>query len=337
MQSRLAFGAIDSHTEGMPARVITSGVGRLPGQTMADRRRYVMEERDDLRTLLMHEPRGHQAMSGAILQDSTRPDADYGVVFIEVSGCLPMCGHGAMGTATVLVETGMVEVKEPLTVVRLDTPAGLVEATVEVDDGRARAVTIRNVPSYLHLKDATAIVDGLGAICFDLAFGGNFYAILPAASVGLDVSRTCHDRLVESGLAIMGAINEQVEFVHPEQPAIDECRHVIFTAPGGDGATARGAVAIYPGWLDRSPCGTGTSARLAQLFAAGEIGLHEEFVHESVIGTRFTGKVVATTTVGDFDAVVPAVRGRAWLTGISTYLLDPDDPFPAGFLMRERA
>jgi proline racemase len=337
MRSRLAFGAIDSHTEGMPARVITSGVGRLPGQTMADRRRYVMEERDDLRTLLMHEPRGHQAMSGAILQDSTRPDADYGVVFIEVSGCLPMCGHGAMGTATVLVETGMVEVKEPLTVVRLDTPAGLVEATVEVHDGRARAVTIRNVPSYLHLKDAAAIVDGLGEICFDLAWGGNFYAILPAVSVGLDVSRCCHDRLVESGLAIMGAINEQVEFAHPEQPEIDECRHVIFTAPGSDGATAMGAVAILPGWLDRSPCGTGTSARLAQLFAAGELGLHEDFVHESVIGTRFTGKVVATTTVGEFDAVIPAVRGRAWLTGISTYLLDPDDPFPAGFLMRERS
>jgi proline racemase len=337
MQSRLAFSAIDSHTEGMPARVITSGVGQLPGLTMADRRRYVMEERDDLRRLLMLEPRGHEAMSGALLQDSTRPDADYGVVFIEVSGCLPMCGHGAIGTATVLVETGMVAVTEPVTVVRLDTPAGLVEASVEVDQGRATAVTIRNVPSYVHDKGATVKVEGVGMVSFDLAWGGNFYAILPAASVGLEVSRTCHDRLVESGLAIMRAVNEQLEFAHPEHAELDECRHVIFTAPGTDGATARGAVAIHPGWLDRSPCGTGTSARMAQLFAGGELRLHEDFVHESVIGTRFTGKVVATTTVGGFDAVVPTVRGRAWVTGISTYLLDPNDPFPAGFTMRARA
>ena len=150
MRSRLVFGAVDSHTEGMPTRVITSGVGELPGATMAERRLYVMNERDDLRTLLMHEPRGHSAMSGAILQPATRPDADVGVVFIEVSGCLPMCGHGTIGTATVLVETGMVPVTEPLTVIRLDTPAGLVEASVEVGDGRAKSVTIRNVPAYLH-------------------------------------------------------------------------------------------------------------------------------------------------------------------------------------------
>jgi proline racemase len=337
MRSRLAFSAIDTHTEGMPARIITSGVGRLPGATMADRRRYVIQERDDLRRLLMHEPRGHQAMSGAILQESTRPDADYGVVFIEVSGCLPMCGHGAIGTVTALVETGMVEVTEPVTVVRLDTPAGVVEASVEVDHGRATAVTIRNVPSYLHRTGATANVDDLGEVIFDLAWGGNFYAILPAVAVGLEVSPACHDRLVESGLAIMRAVNEQLEFAHPEQPELDECRHVIFTAPGTDGATSRGAVAIHPGWLDRSPCGTGTSARMAQLFAGGELELNEDFVHESVIGTRFTGRVVATTTVGDFAAVVPTVRGRAWLTAISTYLLDPNDPFPAGFLMQERS
>jgi proline racemase len=180
-------------------------------------------------------------------------------------------------------------------------------------------------------------VDDLGEVIFDLAWGGNFYAILPAVAVGLEVSPACHDRLVESGLAIMRAVNEQLEFAHPEQPELDECRHVIFTAPGTDGATSRGAVAIHPGWLDRSPCGTGTSARMAQLFAGGELELNEDFVHESVIGTRFTGRVVATTTVGDFAAVVPTVRGRAWLTAISTYLLDPNDPFPAGFLMQERS
>src|SRR5580693_4732186 len=180
MQARRVFGAVDSHTEGMPTRVITSGVGVLPGATMFERMRYLETQRDDLRTLLMYEPRGHASMSGAILQPPIRPDADAGVVFIEVSGCLPMCGHGTIGTATVLVETGMVEVTEPVTLIRLDTPAGLVEASVRVRDGRAEEVTIRNVPSYLHLRDAAVHVPGLGDVLIDLAFGGNFYALLPA-------------------------------------------------------------------------------------------------------------------------------------------------------------
>ncbi|HTV11593.1 MAG TPA: proline racemase family protein [Acidimicrobiales bacterium] len=333
MRSRLVLGAVDSHTEGMPTRVITSGVGELPGGTMAARRLYVMNERDDLRRLLMHEPRGHSAMSGAILQPPARPDADFGVVFIEVSGCLPMCGHGTIGTATVLVETGMVPVNEPLTVIRLDTPAGLVEASVEVEGGRAKSVTIRNVPSYLHLKDATVDVPGLGELVVDLAWGGNFYALVPAASVGLAVRRSLHDKLVTAGLAIIGAVNEQLDFAHPEQADINQCHHVVLTEPGDGTVSGRAAVAIYPGWLDRSPCGTGTSARMAQLYARGELGLDEDYVHASVLGTHFVGRLIGRTRVGDFEAVVPTVRGRAWVTGLAEYLLDPDDPFPAGFLM----
>ena len=333
MRSRLVFGAVDSHTEGMPTRVITSGVGELPGATMAERRLYVMNQRDDLRTLLMHEPRGHSAMSGAILQSSTRPDADVGVVFIEVSGCLPMCGHGTIGTATVLVETGMVPVTEPVTVIRLDTPAGLVEASVEVDDGRARSVTLRNVPAYLHLRDATVKVPGVGELAIDLAWGGNFYALLPAASIGLAVRPSLHDDLVRTGLAVMAAINDQLSFAHPEHQSINYCHHVVLTEPGDEAVSGRAAVAIHPGWLDRSPCGTGTSARMAQLHARGELSLGEDYVHASVLGTRFTGRLIGTTKVGGFDAVIPTVQGRAWLTGLATYLLDPDDPFPAGFLL----
>lgn len=332
MRSRLVITAVDSHTEGMPTRVVTSGVGELPGQTMAERRLYLMNERDDLRTLLMHEPRGHSSMSGAILQQSTRPDADIGVVFIEVSGCLPMCGHGTIGTATVLVETGMVPVKEPVTVIRLDTPAGVVEATVEVDGGRAKSVTIRNVPAYLHLRDATVDVPGIGKVVLDVAWGGNFYAVVPASAVGLAVRPALHDRLVQAGLSVMAAVNEQLSFAHPDQP-INTCHHVLFTAPGDKTVSGRAAVAIHPGWLDRSPCGTGTCARMAQLYARGELALDQEYVHASVLGTRFTGKLLGTTTVGGFDAVVPSVRGRAWLTGLSSYLLDPDDPFPAGFVL----
>ncbi len=335
MRSRLALSAVDSHTEGMPTRVIVGGVGELPGKTMAARRLHVMRERDDLRTLLMCEPRGHAAMSGAILQRPTRPDADVGVVFIEVSGCLPMCGHGTIGTATVLVETGHVEVTEPVTVVRLDTPAGLVEAKVEVSGGRAKSVTIRNVPAYLHLRDAPIDVEGIGRLEVDLAWGGNFYAIVPAAKAGLEVAPSAHDELIASGLAIMRAVNEQLVFSHPEHPEIDYCHHVVLTEPPDDGRPARAAVAIHPGWLDRSPCGTGTSARMAQLFARGELGLDEPFPHESVLGTRFVGRLVEQARVGSFLGVVPTVQGSAWITGLATYLLDPDDPFPAGFQFRE--
>jgi proline racemase len=329
VRARQAFTAVDSHTEGMPTRVITSPIA-LPGQTMADRRRYLMSERDDLRTLLMCEPRGHSAMSGAIVQPPTRPDADVGVVFIEVSGCLPMCGHGTIGTATVLVETGLVPVKEPVTEIRIETPAGLVHASVAVSAGRARSVTIRNVASYLHLRDAVVEVPGLGQVRLDVAWGGNFYAIVPAASVGVPVQPERYGQLVDVGLRIMQAVNEQLTFAHPEQPEVDECRHVVLTAPTEAGV-ARAAVAIHPGWIDRSPCGTGTSARMAALATRGELALDTDFVHVSLIGSRFTGRLVEETTIGQYRAFVPTITGRAWITALATYLLDPDDPFPAGF------
>src|SRR6266581_2312041 len=251
MRSRLMFNAVDSHTEGMPTRVITSGVGTLPGATMADRRLYMMNERDDLRTLLMTEPRG-------------------------------------------------------------------------------RSVTFQNVPAYLHLRDAQVQVDGLGAVTLDVAWGGNYYAILPAGSVGIDVRPDQHDELIRVGLRIIDAVNEQLEFAHPEQPEIAECKHVILTSVDRD---ARSAVVIHPGWIDRSPCGTGTSARMATLATRGELGLDTDFEHRSLIGSMFTGRLLEETTVGAYRAFVPTITGRAWITGLASYLLDPDDPFPAGFRM----
>jgi proline racemase len=315
----------------MPTRVITGGVGPIPGDGMLERRRYFEREMDDLRLLLMREPRGHGAMSGVILQPPTRPDADWGVLFIEVSGLLPMCGHGTMGVATVLVETGMVPVTEPETVVRLEVPAGLIEARVAVEHGRAREVTLRNVPAYLHAQDHTVQVDGLGAVAYDLAFGGNFFAIVDAASVGLDVDPARSQELIDAGLAIMAAVEDADAPVHPDDERIAGCHHVIFTAPGRDGSHARNATAIHPGWLDRSPCGTGTCARMAQRHARGELAVGEEFVNESVIGSRFRGRVVAETEVGGRPAVVPEITGRAWITGMGQYLLDAEDPFPVGF------
>jgi proline racemase len=327
------FTAVDSHTEGMPTRVITGGIGPIPGATMLERKLHFEQHMDDLRLLLMREPRGHGAMSGAILQPPLRDDADWGVVFIEVSGCLPMCGHGTIGVATVLVETGMVEVRDPETVVRLDTPAGLVEARVRVDDGRARSVSLRNVPSFLLGRDRSVTLNGR-SVGYDMAFGGNFYAILPAGSAGLEVDPARAGELIASGLEIMAAINGSERPVHPADERISGCRHVVFTGPGEDGPRSqRSATSIHPGWLDRSPCGTGTSARLAQLHARGELGVGEEYVNRSVIGTRFAARIVEETDVAGLPAVVPEISGRAWITGMGQYMLDPEDPFPAGFAL----
>ncbi|MGQ4510864.1 proline racemase family protein [Streptomyces sp. DW26H14] len=333
MRSVRALSAVDSHTEGMPTRVVTGGVPPIPGATMAERREHAIEHLDELRRFLVDEPRGHSAMSGAILQPPLRDDADWGVLYIEVSGFLPMCGHGTIGVATVLVETGMVPVTEPETVVRLDTPAGLVEARVAVRDGVAERVTLRNVDAFALELDASVDVPGLGEVRYDMAYGGNFYAVVDLASIGLPFDRARKDEILAAGLAVSDAVNTRNEPVHPADPAIRGCKHVQFLAPGSDARHSRNAMAIQPGWFDRSPCGTGTSARMAQLHARGELALGAEFVNESFIGTRFTGRLLAETEVAGLPAVVPEFSGRAWITATATYLLDPQDPFPHGFVL----
>ncbi|MFE9890378.1 proline racemase family protein [Streptomyces scopuliridis] len=331
MRTSRLFSAVDSHTEGMPTRVVTGGIGVIPGATMNERRLYFVEHLDHIRRLLVNEPRGHSAMSGAILQPPTRPDADFGVLYIEVSGCLPMCGHGTIGVATVLVETGMVEVVEPVTTIRLDTPAGLVVANIEVKDGHAESVTLENVPAYCDRLDETIEVPGLGKVRYSLAFGGNFYAMVALDDLRLPFDRGRKDEILSAGLAIMDAINTSAPPEHPEIDGVDHCHHVEFIAPGSNAAHSRHAMAIHPGWFDRSPCGTGTSARMAELHARGELALHQDFVNESFIGSRFTGRLVGETTVGGLPAVLPTITGRAWVTGIGQYMLDPTDPYPAGF------
>ncbi|MFD7026365.1 proline racemase family protein [Promicromonospora sukumoe] len=332
MRSSRTITAVDSHTEGMPTRVVTGGVGPIPGATMNDKRLYFMEHLDELRHFLMDEPRGHGAMSGAILQPPTRPDCDWGVVYIEVSGCLPMCGHGTIGVATVLVETGMVDVVEPVTEIRLDTPAGLVVAKVAVSDGHADAVTIENVPSFVTALDQEVEVPGYGTVPYSMAFGGNFYALVDLDDLKLPFDRERQQDLLAAGLAIMDAINETAKPVHPELDGVEGCHHVELIAPGSDARLSRHAMAIYPGWFDRSPCGTGTSARMAELWARGELALDTDFVNESFIGSRFVGRLVGETTVAGLPAVLPTITGRAWVTGTANYLLDPSDPFPTGFV-----
>lgn len=333
MRSSKVFHAVDSHTEGMPTRVITGGFGVIPGATMFERRAYFLEHLDSVRELLMNEPRGHSAMSGAILQPPTRSDADYGVLYIEVSGCLPMCGHGTIGVATVLVETGMVEVVEPVTTIRLDTPAGLVVCDVRVTDGVAESVTITNVPSFVLGLDRKVEVQPWGVVPYDMAFGGNFYAIVQTEDLGIAFHRDNKQELLDAGLAIMAAVNVHERPVHPDNPGIAGCHHVYLAAPGSDARHSRHAMAIHPGWFDRSPCGTGTSARMAQLHARGELPLHTDFDNESFIGTHFTGRLIEQASVNGRTTVVPTITGRAWITGTAQYLLDPRDPFPRGFVL----
>lgn len=333
MRASRVFTVIDTHTEGMPTRVVTAGFGTIPGETMLERSRHVATELDGWRRLLMFEPHGHQAMSGAILTPPTRPDADVGVVFIEVTGCLPMCGHGTIGVVTAAVETGLVPATEGETTVRLDTPAGLVTATAEVVDGRCASVTIRNVASFLALRDAVLDVPGIGLLTVDVAYGGNFYVIVPAADLGVAIDPGTAGELLRRGMATMAAANAQLDMVHPVEPSIRGAHHVLVTAPGDAEVSGHGAVVIDPGYLDRSPCGTGTSARMAQLHDRGELDLHRPYVHTSVIGSRFTGHLVATTTVGSRPAVVPTITGRAWITALGQHLLDPTDPYPEGFLV----
>ncbi len=324
---------VETHTEGMPTRVVTSGVGEIPGKTMFEKRRYFMQNLDYIREWLMFEPRGHSAMSGAILQKPTRPDADWGVVYIEVSGCLPMCGHGTIGVATALVEKKLVPVVEPVTTIRLDTPAGLVVVDVKVKDGKAENVTIINVPSFSYALDQTVTVPGLGVLKYDMAYGGNFYAIVPIDRVGIEFKRENGQKLLDLGLIISDAINEQNRPVHPENPDIAVCHHIDFISPGDSEHHWKNAMAIYPGWFDRSPCGTGTSARLAQMVARGEFKEGDVLINESWIGSHFEGRIKERTKVGDFDAIVPMITGRAWVMGEATWLLDPEDPFPNGFIV----
>ncbi len=337
MKFKRIITAVDSHTEGEPARVVIGGVPFIPGKTMFEKKQYGEKHLDDLRTMLMYEPRGHSAMSGSIITAPTSEGADIGFVFIEVSGWLPMCGHGTIATCTVLVETGIIEAVEPVTTIMIDVPAGLLKAEVKVEDGSAKEVTIYNVPSFLYKEDVEVDVPDVGKVKVDIAWGGNFYAILQAADVGLSVDHEQNVELIACGQKIRQAIHEQIEVVHPENPAINHCSHVRFLGkPTKDGSNTSNAVIYGPGQIDRSPCGTGTSAELAMHWAKGNLKLNEDFVSESIIGSTFRGRLVEETEVAGYKAVVPSITGRAWITGMQQFVLQEDDPFPQGFYMGKR-
>lgn len=331
--SRL-LSVLDYHTEGEPMRIVVGGAPPIPGSTQLARSDFVDRQLRNLLGFLLYEPRGHRAMCGAILAEPLSPEAQVGVVFIEPSGCVHMCGHGAIAMASMLVETGRVPVSEPITALTLETAAGLVRCQVAVKDGKVTSATFQNVPAFAPLTDAKVEVPGLGTIPFDLAYGGHFYAIVAASAVGLSLAPAEAQRIVEVGEAIRAQIEREFPLVHPDRPGAKGLLYVQFFGPSTRaGVNFKNAVVVAPLGLDRSPCGTGTSARMASLYARGELALGAPFVHESVLGTLFTGQLVGTTRVGPYPAVVPEITGRAFLTGLSTLVLDPDDPFPSGFLL----
>jgi len=327
-----ALSVLDYHTEGEPMRIVVDGAPALDGATMLERSNAFAARHDGLRRMMLDEPRGHAAMCGALLAPPSNPAADMGVIFVEPLGVVHMCGHGAIAIATMLVEHGRVPVRSPETVVRLDTAAGLVTARVRVDGERIGPATIRNVASYSVMLDAKADVDGFGPVAFDLAYGGHFYALVDAASVGLVLRQEHAARIVDAGERIRTALERSVPLVHPEGGQSKGLLYVQFHGPPRDPrANLVNAVVVAPAALDRSPCGTGTSARLANLWARRRLGIGQPFVHESIIGTLFEGRIVDLTTVGPYEAIVPEITGHAYQIAESRLMVADGDPFPSGF------
>ncbi len=332
MRTPKTFFCIDAHTCGNPVRVIAGGGPNLDGNSMSERRQHFLAEFDWIRKGLMFEPRGHDMMSGSILYPPVDPNNDVGVLFIETSGCLPMCGHGTIGTVTVAIEHGLITPKTE-GVLNLEVPAGLVHVTYVRDGKKVKSVRIRNVISWLEAADLSVDCPGLGNISFDMAYGGNFYAIVDPQPNFAGLEYFTADQLIGWSRDLRRAINAKYTFTHPENPTIGGCSHIQWTGKVLDPAsTARNAVFYGDKAIDRSPCGTGTSARLAQWYARGLLNPGEEFIHESIIGSKFIGRIEEVVDFHGKSAIVPSIEGWARIYGLNTITIDPDDdPYAYGF------
>ncbi len=329
-----SYRTIDAHTAGEPLRVLVDGP-EIPGATIAEKRRFAETHHEALRTALMWEPRGHADMYGCLLTEPVTSAADFGVLFMHNEGWSTMCGHGIIAVATVALESGFLPMDAPETVVRIDTPVGLVRATARVEHGRVSSVRFANVPSYVVSLDRTVEVPGIGPIRYDLAFGGAYYAYVAAGDFGFRCVPGEAERLIDVGTRIKRAVAEAVELVHPDDESLGFLYGTIFVGPAlSDDADSRNVCVFAEGEVDRSPTGTGVSGRLALRYARGEIGLAETHTVESIIGTRFVGRVLEETTFGGRDAIVPEVEGAAHITGSHTFWIDPRDPLSEGFLVR---
>ncbi|MDT9598841.1 4-hydroxyproline epimerase [Sphingosinicella rhizophila] len=327
---RHSFFCIDGHTAGNPVRLVAGGAPLLRGVSMAERRLDFLDRFDWIRTGLCFEPRGHDMMSGGFLYPPCG-DADVAILFIETSGCLPMCGHGTIGMVTFGLEQGLIQPREPGKLV-VEVPAGTLAISYDAEGDRVRSVRIRNVPAFVAARGIAIDVPGFGPLTIDVAYGGNFYAIVEPQGPYAGLDELGASRIIELSRTIRAMLREIYEPVHPIEPSIRGVTHLLWAdRPKGDGADGRNAVFYGERAIDRSPCGTGTSARLAHLVATGRLNVGDRFVHESYIGSRFIGRVEASAKVGDLDGIVPSIEGSAIATGFNTIWIDREDPFWAGF------
>lgn len=325
------FFCIDAHTCGNPVRLVAGGGPALEGRTMSEKRQHFLKEFDWIRKGLMFEPRGHDMMSGSILYPPCDPKNDIAVLFIETSGCLPMCGHGTIGTVTIAIEEGLVVPKVP-GVLNIEVPAGLIKIEYKQEGKKVTSVKITNVKSFLAQKDLTASCPDLGELTFDVSYGGNFYAIVEVQENFKGVEHYRAEQLIGWSRELRKHINEKYTFVHPENPTINGCSHILWTGKVIDpSSTARNAVFYGDKAIDRSPCGTGTSARVAQWHARGRLKKGEAFIHESIIGSKFIGRIEEETQLQNIPAVIPSIEGWAIVTGYNTIIIDDDDPYAHGF------
>lgn len=326
-----AFTVVDSHTVGEFTRIVLSGFPKLEGNTMMERKNFLVNHCDHYRTALMLEPRGHHDMFGAIITEPISEEADLGVIFMDTGGYLNMCGHGTIGTATVAVETGLVPVTEPYTEVVLEAPAGIIRTKVKVENGKAVEVTLTNVPTFLYKDNLTVEVDGV-TIPYCISFGGSFFALVDASKLGYNIGSAAVPALQKLGMKMLDKINKEVKVQHPtlDITTVDLVEFYGPT-PNPEKADMRNVVIFGEAQADRSPCGTGTSAKLATLYAWNEIKVGEEFRYESFTGSVFRGVIKEETSIGEHKAVIPQITGSAYITGMGTYVIDPTDPLKYGF------
>ncbi len=331
------ISAVDSHTAGEAARIIIGGIPNIPGKTMAEKKLYLEENSDYLRQMLMFEPRGHRDMFGAFICPPEHPEADYGIIFMDSGGYLNMCGHNTIAAMTVAVECGWVDMPKGAKKVKVtqDTPAGLIHGIVNLrDDNSVESVSFENVPSFLYKENITVDVPGYGPLALDISFGGSFFAILPIEKIGLDIAPENASEIAKAGLAIRAAVNEQVKTQHPTLKHIKTVDLVeLYGPPKSPDATFQNVVVFGSGQLDRSPCGTGTSAKLATLYGKGELSVGESIIYESIIKTKFKGEIAQKAQLNGYKAIIPRITGSAYITGFNSFLDDPHDPLKNGFLL----
>lgn len=327
-----SFQTIETHTVGEPTRIIVAGFLEPEGGTMMERKEYYEKNYDAYRLALMAEPRGHHDMVGALLMEPVNPKADLGVIYMDTHRWINMCGHATMGCATAAVEAGLVAVKEPHTEIKFDTPAGIIHATVKVENGKAIEVTIVNVPSFLYADHISVHLHGK-EVPVEISFGGSFFALVDASKIGYELTQQVVPELTQFGMKLLRKLNDQINVTHPTlgPSRVGNCE--FYAAPKNAGSNQCNLVCSEQGMVDRSPCGTGTSAKMAALYVKGKLEIGEQFINENFLGARFRGEIRSVTSIGEYKGILPAITGSAYLCGMSTQLIDPLDPLKCGFLI----